>query len=585
MPYGASVREDGTTEFALWAPAPESVQLCIEDGDGERLVGTTRDDAGWRRCRVPGAGPGTRYRWVIDGELRVPDPASRWNPDGPHGASEVVDPRAFEWDAGWSGRPWHEAVFYELHVGAFTPEGTYAAAAARLPELSRLGITAIELMPLADFPGRRGWGYDGVLPYAPYHGYGRPEELKQFIQAAHRAGLMVFVDVVYNHFGPDGNYVPQYAPAFLSDRHETTWGSAFNFDGPGAELVREYFIHNALYWLEEYRVDGLRLDAVHAIVDDGDPHVLVELSRRVRETCTDRHVHLVLENERNETALLAAPGTPGAYEGQWNDDFHHTLHVHLTGEREGYYAAYDRPLHQLARVLALGYARAPALPPPGAMVRFLQNHDHIGNRAFGERLTVLAPPEAVELAHAICLLAPSPPLLFMGEEFGARTSFLYFTDWDGELREAVRAGREREFAAFAAHRGDAGRHVPDPSDEATFLASRLDWADAETPAGRARQALIARLLEIRRDVLLPQLPRLLHDGHDAAVFGDDAPRGLHMRWRFDGGDALDMIVNLSDAPLYTGPCATADDEIFAMGETSPDALGPWSGRWTFGRLP
>jgi 1,4-alpha-glucan branching enzyme/maltooligosyltrehalose trehalohydrolase len=594
MPFGAHLLDGGRgVEFRLWAPQPKTVQLLLGRDAAQTVFDVERGADGWCRRVVADAGHGTRYCWQLDDGLRVPDPASRFNPDGPHAASEVIDPRRFDWsDDGWSGRPWHEAVIYELHVGAFTLEGSYAAAERRLPELAELGITAVQLMPLADFPGRRGWGYDGVLPYAPYHGYGRPEALKRFVCTAHRLGLMVYVDVVYNHFGPDGNYLPTYAPDFLSRRHATAWGSAFNFDGPNAGVVRAFFLHNALYWLEEYHVDGLRFDAVHAIVDEGEPHLLQELSTAVRARFPRQHKHLVLENERNEARLLDPPGEAGRYDGQWNDDFHHCLHVHLTGERDGYYAVYDEPLAQLARVLTQGYARSQhAAAPLQSMVHFLQNHDHVGNRPFGDRLSTLVPDAALRLAMATMLLAPSPPLLFMGEEVGARTPFLYFTDWSGQLREAVRNGRRREFAAFLERHEQGGRVVPDPSDDATFAASRLDATDADTPHGRAWRAFVAGLLQRRERWLGPHLAQLARAGHVARVLRDEAgaERGLYARWRFDDGHALEMTLNLGDAPLPVQrqgalPPLIDVEEVASLGSVEPYRLGAWAGRWQLGRL-
>ncbi|HLL13407.1 MAG TPA: alpha-amylase family glycosyl hydrolase, partial [Rubrivivax sp.] len=417
MPFGATLLPGGGARFTLWAPAAKSIELVLSSSAGERVqLAASAQGDGWYALELADVAAGQRYQWRIDGDLLVPDPASRSNPDGPHGASQVVDPHAFEWaDDGWRGRPWHQTVLYELHVGCFTREGTFAAAAAQLPRLAALGITAVQLMPLADFPGSFGWGYDGVLPFAPFHGYGTPDDLKRLVQAAHGLGLMVFGDVVYNHFGPDGNYLHAYAPQFFSNSHRTAWGPALNFDGEAAATVREFIIHNALYWIDEFRFDGLRLDAVHAMLDDSPLHILQELSTRVRAACAGRHVHLVLENDSNDETRLAPPGTPGFYDGQWNGDLHHTLHVLLTGERDGYYAEYDTPLQQLARCLTHGFARqggphnaegaqprraAQGQAPLLAVVNLLHNHDQIGNRAFGERLQRLAEPAAMRLATA-----------------------------------------------------------------------------------------------------------------------------------------------------------------------------------------
>jgi 1,4-alpha-glucan branching enzyme/maltooligosyltrehalose trehalohydrolase len=362
MPFGAKWTPGQGVRFRLWAPAAQHADVVIHVGETRPRIHPAEGDAqGWWECDVEDAQPGTLYQWRIDGELLVPDPASRQNPQGPFEPSAVVDPRQFEWDPVWAGRPWEEDVLYELHVGTFTGEGTFAAAAERLEALAKLGITAVELMPVADFPGRFGWGYDGVLPFAPHEAYGAPDELKHFVQAAHRLGLMVFLDVVYNHFGPSGNYLGRYAPQFFSKKHHSPWGAAINFDGPGSRAVRDFFIHNAVYWVQEFRIDGLRLDAVHAIVDDGPVHILEEISDAVRAVAHGRHVHLVLENENNNHEWLRTRPERGRYDAQWNDDFHHVLHVALTGETHRYYHDYgDEPMNQLARCLTQGMLYEPS---------------------------------------------------------------------------------------------------------------------------------------------------------------------------------------------------------------------------------
>jgi 1,4-alpha-glucan branching enzyme/maltooligosyltrehalose trehalohydrolase len=625
MPFGASILDGGRgARFRLWAPSAGEVSLLLHPAEGDRgeprRVVASRGDDGFVEVDVDHVAAGQRYQWQVrpsggGDALGVPDPASRHNPDGPHGPSVLLDPRAFDWsaDAGWRGRPWHEAVFYELHVGSFTPEGTYDAAMRRLPALAELGITALQLMPLADFPGRFGWGYDGVLPYAPFHGYGTPDDLKRLVVEAHRLGLMVFGDVVYNHFGPDGNYLHAYAEAFFSRRHQTAWGAALNYDGEGADPVREFVIHNALYWLTEFRFDGLRLDAVHAMVDDSAEHILTALSRRVREAITDRPVHLVLENDHNDDRRLSAvPGTPGRYDGQWNGDVHHTLHVLMTGERDGYYAEYDAPLHQLAHALVHGYARqgAPHLSedqpgaeprraadrsaPLPAMVNFLHNHDQIGNRAFGERLTTLADPQALRLATAIVLLSPTIPMLFMGEEWGSTKPFLYVADWQGELREAVREGRRREFAHFPryAQAAEAGT-LPDPCSAESLARCTLHDDDGEGAEARAWNGLFRQLLALRREHLVPRLASLApNDRHAAAITGTV----LEVRWRFDddaasgagaagdrtpsSGGILLLQANLGDEAASATPAPTGALPLFATGQTDEgNTLGPWSGRW------
>lgn len=594
MRFGATLHAHGTT-FRLWAPAARHVELLLHGSTPHVPVAAAPAGGGWWELDHPGAGAGQPYQWRVDGGLVVPDPASRFNPYGPHGPSEVVDPEAFDWNEGWTGRPWHEVVFYELHVGTFTAAGTFEAAAARLGELVALGVTAVQLMPLADFPGRFGWGYDGVLPFAPYHGYGRPEALKLFVQQAHRLGLMVFGDLVCNHFGPDGNFLHTYAPAFFSPRHRTAWGPAINFDGDGADTVREFFIDNARYWLNEFRFDGLRLDAVHTILDDRRPDILQALSTRVRRDCAGRRVHLVLENDANDAGRLAPPGTPGRYDGQWNGDLHHTLHVLTTGERDGYYAEYDAPVAQLARCLTHGFARQggphdvedapPRRPAEGrvplsATVNFLQNHDQVGNRAFGERLHALADADALRLASAIVLLAPGPPLLFMGEEWGTTTPFLYFADWQGELRDAVRRGRQREFAHFARH-AEAARdgRLPDPCSADTFLRCKLPPPTGASPAAHAWRDHYRGLLLRRQRRLVPLLPALAADDHTSVGHG----AWLEVLWHFDSGERLCMQVNLSAAAVDAGglgaPAPQDADTWFTCGTIDADRFGPWSGRW------
>ncbi|MBY0396522.1 MAG: malto-oligosyltrehalose trehalohydrolase, partial [Thermoleophilia bacterium] len=396
-------------------------------------------------------------------------------------------------DAAWRGRPWHETVLYELHLGTFTPEGTFRAAIDKLDHLVDLGVTAVELMPVSDFPGRWNWGYDGVLPFAPDSAYGRPEDLKALVDAAHERGLMVFLDVVYNHFGPEGNYLGAYARSFFTDRHHTPWGEAINVDGPDSPVVRDFFIHNALYWIEEFHLDGLRFDAVHAIPDDSDKPFLEELAERVAAlTGGRRHVHLVLENDDNAARFLERDGTgPRWFTAQWNDDLHHALHAAASGEAGGYYADYAGDPAKLARALAEGFAfpgdpsayrageprgEPSAHLPATAFVGFLQNHDQIGNRALGERITAIAPPEAVRAATAISLLGPQIPLLFMGEEWAAPQPFPFFADFGGDLADAVRDGRRAEFAGFPAFQDPASRdRIPDPAAEATVRSATLDW--------------------------------------------------------------------------------------------------------------
>lgn len=596
MPFGARLHEGGVT-FRLWAPAARTAELAFYPGAaGKPLLRPAEADAqGWWECLVPEATAGSRYQWRIDGQLLVPDPASRQNPEGPHQPSAVVDPCQFEWDAAWHGRPWHDTVLYELHLGTFTPEGTLGAATARLRELADLGITAVELMPLSTFPGRFGWGYDGVLPFAPHPAYGSPDDLKRFIQAAHRLGLMVFLDVVYNHFGPDGNYLAAYAPGFFSRTATSPWGAAINFDGPDSRTVRDFFIHNALYWVQEYRFDGLRLDAVHAISDDSATHILEELSSAVRAATHGRHVHLVLENEHNGYRHLATPPQAGRYDGQWNDDFHHVLHVAMTGETHGYYHDYGQePLDLLARAFTHGMvfegsprkpggARerlAPVPPQPlSALVNFAHNHDQVGNRARGERLGRLVPAQAAILPTLLALLTPAIPMLFQGEEWGTPEPFLYFADWEGELREAVRAGRRREFGHEEAH------DLPDPCSVATFEASRPDRAHAATPQGQAWTREVREALAARRAHLTPRQPLLLTGQHTAQRVGE---HGLSVQWRYSDGLMLCLELNLGPDAIavpaqHLGPVEARCVFRHGWPDDTPASQWPaWAARWTLG---
>jgi maltooligosyltrehalose trehalohydrolase len=577
MPFGAELLPGGGTRFRLWAPAARQVDLAIED----KFVPMGEQGEGWFELVEPSAAAGTLYRYRIDGKQVVPDPASRFQPEDAEGPSEVIDPEEFEWhDDAWRGRPWNEAVVYELHVGAFSSKGSYPGIVQRLRHLRDIGITALELMPLSDFAGRRNWGYDGVLPYAPDSAYGRPEDLKALVEAAHGMRMMVLLDVVYNHFGPRGNFLPAYAPQFFTDRHGTPWGAAIDF---GKRWVREYFIHNALYWLEEYRLDGLRFDAVHAIRDDSSTHVLLEMEQRIRESCgKTRQIHLILENDANQARYL---GT-GKYTAQWNDDSHHGYHVLATGETDGYYAAYaDSPARHLARSLAEGFAyqgevspfsgeargEKSAHLPPLAFVDFLQNHDQIGNRAFGERLTALAGETELRALSGILLLAPAIPLLFMGEEWGCKQPFLFFCDFEGELGEAVRRGRREEFSRFAAFRDPQARaRIPDPLAESTFRRSQLRWKDAAAPGGAEWLAHTRRLLELRAREIAPRLPGLRSGSYRML-----AERAFEVRWPCADGSTLALAANCGNDSFNNLP-PMPGRVLWACGTR----LGaPWSVLW------
>ena len=593
MRFGSELAEDGV-RFALWAPTADEVTLVV-DGQDHPIP---EAGEGWRVATVPGVRAGARYGFRIGGDLVVPDPASRFQPEDVSGLSEVIDPNAFDWtDGAWRGRPWEEAVVYELHVGAATPEGTYAGLEKRLDDLVDLGITAIELLPLADFKGTRNWGYDGVLPYAPDAVYGRPEDLKRLIDTAHAKGLMVLIDCVYNHFGPAGNYLHSYAKTFFTERHQTPWGAGINFDGKeSGRIVRDYFIENALYWLEEYHFDGIRFDAVHAILDDSEKHFLAELGETIRGRFPDRHVHLILENEANQARWLErdGQGNPILHSAQWADDLHHGWHVLLTGEDAGYYGSFaDRPLEHLARSLAEGFAYQgepfPALDnhprgessghlPPSAFVTFLQNHDQVGNRALGERLSHLSDPSKLSLARAGLLLAPQIPMLWMGEEWSASAPFLFFVDFapDEELNKAVREGRRREFKSFAAFADDTSV-IPDPTEEKTFSDSKIDWDEAEREPHRAVWADTRNLLQIRHQNVVP-LTKTRFLGGKAEI---PAPGILDVTWRYEGG-FLRFVANLGENDDHTADIRDGQ-VIWSNGfSRQTGSLPSWTGVFVLG---
>ncbi|AZF37778.1 Malto-oligosyltrehalose trehalohydrolase [Pseudomonas sp. R4-39-08] len=536
-PHGALMLDAQHTRFALWAPDAFYVSVELQDGKSIAMLPQAN---GWFEVEVA-CPAGTLYRFNIDGERDVPDPASRAQALDVHGWSRVVDPLAYEWrHSHWQGRPWHEAVIYELHVGAM---GGYAEVEKQLPRLAELGVTAIELMPLAQFPGERNWGYDGVLPYAPHSTYGTPEQLKHLIDSAHGHGLAVILDVVYNHFGPDGNYLGQYAKGFFQEDVHTPWGAGIDFE---RREVRDFFLDNALMWLLEYRFDGLRLDAVHAI---DNPEFLRELAQRVRQQVdTGRHVWLMLENELNQASLLEQD-----FDAQWNDDFHNVLHVLLTGETDAYYSDFaEQPTVKLARCLGEGFiyqgqptrhgharGEPSAELPPTAFVAFLQNHDQIGNRALGERLHQLCPPQALKAATALLLLSPMIPLMFMGDEVNAAQPFLFFTDHHGELAQAVREGRRNEFADFAAfHDPEQRERIPDPNALTTFLQSKPSLVENE------HAQLYRHLLGLRHQYVVPHLPGSVALG--AQVLADSA---VTARWRLGDGSVLQIDLNLSAEPI------------------------------------
>src|ERR1035437_10127418 len=581
--FGARLTADGAS-FRLWAPGAKRVDLLLEKPQPLR-----RSEDGWFFADIAGVKAGTLYKFRIDDEIDVPDPASAFQPDDVSGPSEVIDHASYQWRAsGWRGRPWQETVVTETHVGTFTQEGTYRAMIDKPDHLVATAITALELMPLADFAGQRNWGYDGVLWYAPDSVYGRPDDLKALIDEAHLRGLTVFLDVVYNHFGPEGNYLGRYAPGFFTDA-QTPWGSAIDYRVP---QVRAFAIENALYWLREYRFDGLRLDAVHTIAELGEISMLRDLSCAVGNLAaqTHRHIHLVLENDDTRASHLDAEQDPprGKYRAQWNDDYHHAWHVLLTCETQGYYSDYAKsPMQDVARALASGFVYqgeasahrggqlrgepSDALAP-AAFVNFLQNHDQIGNRALGDRLESNVSAKAIEAALAITLLAPMIPMLFMGEEWGSKTPFPFFCDFEGDLAEAVRKGRRKEYAWAYAKYGD---QVPDPLDRSTFQFAVIDWESRNVATGQTRLALGPELLSLRRREIVPRLA--------GAAFCDAraADNGLlTARWRMGDGATLRLLANLSPSEIAHKRRETTGTSIWG-GETG-ELIPPWSAFWRIG---
>ena len=576
LPFGAEL-QNGGVRFRVWAPQEGTLAVLLETAGADRVeLPMQPEPDGFFALTTDKAATGTRYWYVVDG-APLPDPVSRFQPDGVHGPSEVVDPSAYRWrDGGWPGRAWEEIVIYELHLGTFSPEGDFAGAIARLDHLRDLGVTAVELMPIAEFAGRRNWGYDGVQLFAPASCYGRPEALKALVEACHARGLAILLDVVYNHFGPEGNYLPRLAPDFFTERHHTPWGAAIDYDGPRSRPVREFVIHNALYWLKEFHFDGLRLDAVHAIADDSSPDILTELAEIVRREVTGREVHLVLENDKNEARRLARrDGRVCRYSAQWNDDLHHALHVLLTGEDSGYYADYaDRPAAHLGQALATGFAYQgerspyrdgeprgePSRDLPGtAFISFLQNHDQIGNTPFGTRLTTRASEPLLHAAVAILLLAPQVPMLFMGEEWASVRPFRFFCDFAPPLDAAVREGRRREFARFAEFSDAAAREtIPDPTAEESFVASRLDWPEAREPAHVRWLDRYRRLLELRRRVIVPRLAGIVPGGACELL----APKAVRVDWWLGDGSTLVMLANFEARAMPVVEAAPAHGLIY-----------------------
>jgi malto-oligosyltrehalose trehalohydrolase len=548
--WGAEYVAAGVVRFRLWATGQDSVTLRLA---GEDTAMNPSGD-GWFELLATGVLPGAEYHFILADGTVVPDPASRAQKSDVNGPSLVIDPTRYDWrNTKWRGRPWEETVVYEMHIGTFTPEGTFKAAIEKLPYLAALGITMIEVLPLSQFGGNRGWGYDGVLLYAPHSAYGAPEEFKAMVDAAHDHGISVVLDIVLNHFGPEGNYLPLLAPDFFTNERMTPWGIGIAYD---VDAVRRYIVEAPLYWLVEFNLDGLRFDAIDQIEDTSDKHVLIEIAERIRAEITDRPIHLTTEDSRNVIFLhpRQEAGSVPLFTGEWNDDFHNAVHVFATGETHAYYQDFaQEPEKRVARVLAEGFAYQGEVSlqtgkkrgvkstgqPPVAFVDFIQNHDQVGNRAQGERLIELAGADRAKVLLATLLLSPHIPLLFMGEEYGETNPFLFFTDFHGELAKAVREGRAKEFEGHAGHEGE---NVPDPNAEKTFEMSKLDWKKHDSKEGKNWLALTGELLALRQKHIVPLLTTARGDAGKVVKTTEGF---LAVTWIFPKG-ALSMALNIGE---------------------------------------
>jgi len=589
---GATYLDNGRCQFVVWAPLASEVEVHIVS-PRELTVPMDKDGQGYHQAVADGIEPGSQYFYRLDGRKERPDPVSYFQPQGVHGPSQVVDSN-FTWeDQGWSGLPLEEYIVYELHVGTFIPEGTFGAIITRLDELKDLGITAVELMPVAQFPGNRNWGYDGVYPFAVQDSYGGPEGLKNLVNTCHRKGLAVILDVVYNHLGPEGNYIADFGPYF-TDRYKTPWGAALNFDGPYSDQVRRFFIENAIYWLTDLHIDALRLDALHAILDISSYSFVEELSVEFHEQVKQqkRKAYLIGESAANDARLIKSRELGGyGLDAQWNDDFHHSLHVLLTGEQAGYYQDFGR-LHHLVKAFREGFVYSGEYSPyrrrrhgvsskdipSHRFVVFSQNHDQVGNRAQGERLSRIVSFEALKLAAGTVLLSPYIPLIFMGEEYGETAPFPYFVSHaEPELIEAVRKGRREEFAAFR-WQGE----IPDPQDEKTFTSARINRNLRDQGQHCVLLEFYKELIRLRK--VTPALANLSKDTLE--IKADEENKAIIMhRWKdnseviavfnfADGGVSIRLTVPVGQWRKYLD---SAEERWQGSGSTIPDLISPSEG--------
>jgi maltooligosyltrehalose trehalohydrolase len=616
-PIGAELIGEGRTHFRVWAPKAKRLDVVLEsspEDQAERTFHPLEAESGGYFSGAITADAGAFYRFrVNEAETFHPDPVSRFQPQGPHRSSCVVDPSRFGWsDQEWKGVRMPGQIIYEMHVGTFTREGTWRAAAKELAELARIGITVIEMMPIADFPGEFGWGYDGVDLFAPCRLYGTPDDLRAFVDQAHSLGLGVILDVVYNHLGPEGNYLRVFSEHYFTDQHENDWGDSLNFDGENSEPVREFFITNGRYWIDEFHFDGFRFDATQSIVDSSTEYIVGAIGRAARSAAGDRSIILIAENEPQDTKLVRPRSEGGDdLDGLWNDDMHHSAMVALTGKHEAYYSDYRGRPQEFISAAKYGYLfqgqpyiwqEAPrGMPtfgvPPEAFVGFIENHDQVSNSAFGERVRFLTSPGRYRAMTALLMLGPWTPMLFQGEEFGASSPFVYFTDMSGDLREAVRVGRSKFLAQFPSIAGDEiQKQLPDPSDPEVFARCKLDFAEREK--NRQLYDLHCDLIKLRREDVRFREQKMR--GVDGAVLG---PASFALRYFDEKADDRLLVVNLgerlslepapepllappwgfrwetlwtSDAPRYGGPGVTqvTSEEHWLLPAESATAFHP-----------